>query len=125
MTVTSSIVLVKDVPAGQGVSYGHDYVTTFPTTLGLVSAGYADGLFRAGGSVAEVSVRGRRYRIAGRICMDQFVIDLGPATEVCVGDEVVLVGKGGPTAREWADAVGTIDYEVVCRFGGLRPKVAV
>lgn len=122
MTVTSTVVLVKDVPAGQGVSYGHDYVTAFPTTLGLVSAGYADGVFRAAGSVAEVSVRGRRYRIAGRVCMDQFVIDLGPATDVCVGDEVTLIGRGGPTAREWADAVGTIDYEVVCRFGGLRPK---
>src|SRR5660398_203614 len=57
-------------------------------TLGLVSAGYADGVFRAAGSVAEVAVKGRRYLIAGRVCMDQFVIDLGPATEVCVGDLV-------------------------------------
>lgn len=122
MSVTSEIVLVKDVPAGQGVSYGHAYVTAFPTTLGLVSAGYSDGVFRAGGSVAEVSVRGRRYRIAGRICMDQFVIDLGPATEVCVGDVVTLIGPGGPSAKDWAKAVGTIDYEIVCRFGGLRPK---
>ena len=122
MAVTSSIVLVKDVAAGQGVSYGHDYVTAFPTTLGLVSAGYADGVFRAAGSVAEVAVRGRRYRIDGRVCMDQFVIDLGPATDVCVGDEVTLIGPGGPSARDWATAVGTIDYEVVCRFGGLRPK---
>jgi len=122
MSVTCEIILVKDVPAGQGVSYGHDYVTIFPTTLGLVSAGYADGVFRAGGSVAEVSVRGRRYTIAGRVCMDQFVIDLGPATSVCVGDEVTLIGPEGPSARDWATAVGTIDYEIVCRFGGLRPK---
>lgn len=122
MSVTSQIILVKDVLAGQGVSYGHQYVTPFPTTLGLVSAGYADGVFRAGGSVAEVSVRGRRYVIAGRVCMDQFVIDLGPATDVCVGDEVTLVGPSGPTAADWAAAVGTIDYEIVCRFGGLRPK---
>ena len=122
MSVTSEIVLVKDVPAGQGVSYGHEYVTIIPTTLGVVSAGYSDGLFRAGGSVAEVSVRGRRYQIAGRICMDQFVIDLGPATEVSVGDTVTLIGPDGPSAKEWATAVGTIDYEIVCRFGGLRPK---
>jgi alanine racemase len=54
--------------------------------------------------------------------MDQFVIDLGPATEVCVGDEVTLIGPGGPSARDWATAVGTIDYEIVCRFGGLRVK---
>lgn len=122
MSVTSEIILVKDVEGGQGVSYGHEYVTIYPTTLGLVSAGYADGVFRAGGSVAEVSVRGRRYRIAGRVCMDQFVIDLGPATEVCVGDEVTLIGPEGPSARDWATAVGTIDYEILCRFGGLRPK---
>lgn len=122
MSVTSEIILVKDVGAGQGVSYGHEYVTVYPTTLGLVSAGYSDGVFRSGGSVAEVSVRGRRYTIAGRVCMDQFVIDLGPATEVCVGDEVTLIGPGGPSAREWATAAGTIDYEIVCRFGGLRPK---
>jgi alanine racemase len=123
MSVTSQIILVKDVSAGQGVSYGHEYVTEFPTTLGLVSAGYADGVFRAAGSVAEVSVRGRRYRIAGRVCMDQCVVDLGPATEVRVGDEVTLIGPGGPNARDWAQAVGTIDYEIVCRFGGLRAKV--
>lgn len=122
MSVTSEIILVKDVEGGQGVSYGHEYVTIYPTTLGLVSAGYADGVFRAGGSVAEVSVRGRRYRIAGRVCMDQFVIDLGPATEVCVGDEVTLIGPEGPSAQDWATAVGTIDYEILCRFGGLRPK---
>lgn len=122
MSVTAQIVLVKDVPAGQGVSYGHEYVTRFPTTLGLVSAGYADGVFRAAGSIVEVAIKNRRYLIAGRVCMDQFVIDLGPATEVCVGDEVTLMGPGGPSAREWAEAVGTIDYEIVCRFGGLRAE---
>ncbi|MCB2412935.1 alanine racemase [Demequina sp. TTPB684] len=125
MSVTSSIVLVKDVPAGQGVSYGHEYVTPFPTTLGLVSAGYADGVFRSAGSVADVAVRGRRYTIAGRVCMDQFVIDLGPATDVCVGDQVTLIGPDGPSAKDWARAVGTIDYEIVCRFGGLRAKGSV
>lgn len=122
MAVRSRVVLVKDVPAGQGVSYGHEYVTPYPTTLGLVSAGYADGVFRAAGGRAEVEIRGRRYTIAGRVCMDQFVVDLGPVTEVCEGDEVTLIGPGGPSATQWADAIGTIDYEVVCRFGGLRPK---
>lgn len=122
MSVTSRIVLIKQVPAGQGVSYGHDYVTSQPTTLGLVSAGYADGVFRSVGNVAQVAVRGRRYTIAGRVCMDQFVIDLGAQTDVAVGDEVTLIGAGGPSAPEWAAAAGTIDYEIVCRFGGLRPK---
>ena len=122
MAVRSTVVLVKDVPAGQGVSYAHQYVTPVPTTLGLVCAGYADGVFRAAGNRAEVEIRGRRYRIAGRVCMDQFVVDLGPATEVGEGDVATLIGPGGPTATEWADAVDTIDYEIVCRFGGLRPK---
>jgi len=122
MSVTSELVLIKDVPAGQGVSYGHEYVTPYPTTLGLVDAGYADGIMRSAGNVAEVAIRGRRYTIAGRVCMDQFVVDLGPVTECVVGDVVTLIGADGPSARDWADAVGTIDYEIVCRFGGLRPK---
>ena len=123
MRVTSTLVLVKEVGAGQGVSYGHDYVTPFPTTLGLVSAGYADGVFRSAGGEAEVAIRGRHYQIAGRVCMDQFVVDLGPAPDCVVGDEVVLIGTDGPSATDWAEAVGTINYEIVCRFGGLRHKV--
>ncbi|MFW2512988.1 alanine racemase [Demequina sp. SO4-13] len=122
MTVRSEVILVKDVPKGHGVSYGHEYVTPYPTTLGLVSAGYADGVFRSAGNCAEVAIRGRRYRIAGRVCMDQFVVDLGPATEVCVGDPVTLFGQDGPSATDWAHAIDTIDYEVVCRFGALRDK---
>ncbi|MFV0287538.1 MAG: alanine racemase [Demequina sp.] len=122
MAVRSRVVLVKDVPAGQGVSYAHQYVTPYPTTLGLISAGYADGVYRAAGNRAEVEIRGRRYTIAGRVCMDQFVVDLGPATEVREGDVATLIGPDGPTATDWAEAADTINYEVVCRFGGLRPK---
>lgn len=124
MSVTSTVTLVKEVRAGHGVSYGHDYVTERETHLGLIPAGYADGVFRAAGGRAEVAIRGVRYRIAGRVCMDQFVVDLGPSTSVVEGDVVTLIGPDGPSAREWADAAGTIDYEIVCRFGGLRPKVA-
>lgn len=122
MAVTTTLAMVKRVPTGHGVSYGHEYVTDRETVLGLVPVGYADGVFRSAGGRAEVSIGGRRYRIAGRVCMDQFVVDLGPDSAVREGDRVVLIGEGGPTAREWADAAGTIDYEVVCRFGGLRPK---
>ncbi|WP_062069891.1 alanine racemase [Demequina sediminicola] len=122
MAVHSEVILVKDVPAGQGVSYGHDYVTPYATTLGLVSAGYADGVFRNAGNVAEVAIRGTRFQISGRVCMDQFVVDLGPATDIVAGDTVTLIGPEGPSARDWATATGTIDYEIVCRFGGLRDK---
>jgi alanine racemase len=124
MSVTSSLALVKELPGGHGVSYGHEYVTPFDTCVGLVTVGYADGVFRSAGGVAQVEVRGRRYPIAGRVCMDQFVIDLGAATEARAGDTVTLIGPGGPTARDWATAANTIDYEIVCRFGGLRPKTA-
>ncbi len=123
MSVSTRLALVKPVHAGQGVSYGHEYTTDRETVLGLVPVGYADGVFRAcGGGRAQVAIRGVRYPIAGRVCMDQFVVDLGPDTEVVEGDEVTLIGPGGPSAQEWGDAAGTIDYEILCRFGGLRPK---
>lgn len=124
MRVTSSLVLTKHVSAGQGVSYGHDYVTANDTTLGLVSAGYADGVFRSASNAAQVSIQGKRYTIAGRVCMDQFVVDLGPDTTCKPGDDVVLIGPDGPSATDWAAAVGTINYEIVCRFGGLRAQGA-
>jgi alanine racemase len=123
MSVTSHVALVKEVGAGQGVSYGHEYVTPYSTTLALIPAGYADGVFRAAGGVAEVAINGRRYRIAGRVCMDQFVVDVGLSSEISEGDVVTLIGPGGPTASDWARAVGTIDYEIVCHFGQSRHQV--
>jgi alanine racemase len=122
MRVTSRVVAVKSVDAGQGVSYGHTYVTEQATTLALVSAGYADGVFRSASNAGPVTIRGQRYTVSGRVCMDQFVVDVGQGAPVAVGDEVVLVGPDGPSATEWADAAGTIDYEVVCRFGIGRIK---
>jgi alanine racemase len=108
------------VPAGSGVSYGHTYVTDRETTVAVVPVGYGDGLLRTGSSVAPVRVAGRRHRVAGRICMDQLVVDVGD-DEVAAGDEVLLFGSGsddGPTAEEWAQACGTISYEIVTRIGG-------
>lgn len=122
MAVRSEVILVKDVEAGQGVSYGHDYTTAEPTTLALVSAGYADGVFRAASNLAPVGIGGKRYRIAGRVCMDQFVVDVGAGADVRAGDTVTLFGEGGPSATDWANVLNTIDYEVVCRFGVLRDK---
>lgn len=125
MGVSTTLSMVKRVPAGHGVSYGHDYITPRDTVLGLVPVGYADGVFRSAAGRAEVEIDGARYPIAGRVCMDQFVVDLGPETTIREGARVTLVGVNGPSARDWADASGTIDYEVVCRFGGLRAKTAV
>jgi alanine racemase len=124
MTTRTRLVQVKRVPAGSGVSYGHRYTTKTQTTLGLVPVGYAEGVPRTAAGVAQVQTRGRRRTISGTVCMDQFVIDLGdePAE---AGDEVVLFGPGDagePTAQEWADALGTISYEIVTAFGCRWPK---
>ncbi|CCG05076.1 alanine racemase [Blastococcus saxobsidens] len=120
MTVRAAVALTKRVPAGAGVSYGHTYTTPAETTLALVPVGYADGVPRAGGNRAPVLAAGARRTIAGRVCMDQFVLDVGD-DPVAPGDEVVLWGpgeRGEPTAQDWADAVDTIHYELVTRIGG-------
>jgi len=119
MTVRAPVALVKRVPAGEGVSYGHTYVTARETTLCLIPLGYADGVPRHASSKAPVWVNGRVYEIAGRVCMDQFVLDCDDAV-VAAGDEAILFGpgdRGEPTADDWAAAIGTINYEIVTRFG--------
>ena len=125
MTLTARLSLVKRVPAGQGVSYGHAYITPRETVLGLVPLGYADGIPRNATNVGPVAVHGRPNVIAGRVCMDQFVVDLGPDSTAREGDEVVLFGADpeGPTAQGWADATGTISYEIVTRVGPRVPRV--
>jgi alanine racemase len=120
MTVRATVALTKRVPAGAGVSYGHTYFAPAETTLVLVPVGYADGVPRAAGNRAPVLAAGAQRPIAGRVCMDQFVLDVGDAA-VAPGDEVVLWGPGRhgePTAQQWADATDTIHYELVTRVGG-------
>lgn len=127
MTVTARLAGVKRVPAGQGVSYGHAYTTATETVLGLVPMGYADGIPRNASNVGPLAVAGARHTIAGRVCMDQVVVDLGPGSTATAGDEVVLFGAdpAGPTAQDWADATGTISYEIVTRIGPRVPRVLV
>src|SRR5262249_2475208 len=125
MTLTADVAVVKRAAAGSGVSYGHTYATRVETTLALVPAGYGDGVPRQGSNLLEVFAGGRRRRIAGRVCMDQFVIDVGDAP-IAAGDEVVLFGpgeRGEPTAQEWAEALGTISYEIVTRIGARVPRL--
>lgn len=117
MTLKCTVVQVKSIKAGEGVSYGHTWIAPRDTNLALLPAGYADGVYRALGGRMEVLIKGRRHRSVGRICMDQFVVDLGPGhTDVIEGDEAILFGpgtSGEPTAQDWADLIGTIHYEVV------------
>lgn len=124
MRVTSRLALVKDVPAGHGVSYGHTYVTERATRLALVPLGYADGVPRHASGRGPIQLSGRTYRVAGRVCMDQVVLDVGDVG-VRAGDEAVLFSDGRdgePTAQDWADAAGTISYEIVTRISTRLPR---
>ncbi|WP_326665418.1 alanine racemase [Streptomyces canus] len=127
MTLSASIALVKHVPGGHGVSYGHHYITPGATTLGLVPVGYADGIPRHASGAGPVLVDGKWRTVAGRIAMDQFVVDLG-GDEPATGTQAVLFGpgdRGEPTAEDWAQASGTIAYEIVTRIGTRVPRVYV
>ncbi|SEK91007.1 alanine racemase [Streptacidiphilus jiangxiensis] len=125
MSFRASLALVNQVPEGQGVSYGHYYVTAGETTLGLLPVGYADGVPRAASGSELVLVDGKRCTIAGRVAMDMCVVDLGGDTPP-VGSEVVLFGPGDhgeSTAADWAAACATIPYEIVTRIGARIPRV--
>lgn len=125
MTLAASVALVKQVPAGHGVSYGHHYVTEGETTLGLIPVGYADGIPRHASGRGPVLVAGEWRRVAGRVAMDQFVVDLG-GQRIPEGSEAVLFGpgdRGEPTAEDWAQAADTIAYEIVTRIGNRVPRV--
>ena len=119
MTLTAPIVLLKKVPAGSGVSYAHQYHTSADTTLALIPAGYADGVPRSATNKGPVLVGGEIRKVAGRVCMDQFVLDVGDL-DVSLGDEVILFGdpsRGEPSVEDWAIAADTISYEIITRIG--------
>lgn len=131
MSVLARVALVKRVAGGQGVAYGHEYTTRADTTLALLPLGYADGIPRHAGNAGALRLRGRTYPIAGRVSMDQIVLDLDDAanlTGVSEGDVAVVFGDGrdgGPTAEDWAVASGTIAYEIVTRIGARLPRAWV
>jgi alanine racemase len=122
MTLRSRLASVKRVPAGTGVSYGHSYVTSGATTLGVLPLGYADGIPRSASNAGPIQAAGARRTIAGRVCMDQVVVDLGD-DDAEPGDEAVVFGTTGPSADDWARACGTIGYEIVTRIGPRVPRV--
>lgn len=124
MTARATLCMVKPLATGAGVSYGHTWVADHETTVGLVPVGYGDGVPRHAGNTAETWVAGKRRPVRGRICMDQFVVDLA-GDPAAAGDEVVLFGTGRdgePTAQDWASACGTISYEIVTRIGGRMTR---
>ena len=120
MTARARLLMSKSLVAGDGVSYGHTWVADGDTSVGLVPVGYGDGVPRAAGNTASVWVGDAQRPVRGRVCMDQVVVDLHGELPP-PGTEVVLFGtgeRGEPTAQDWAEAVGTISYEIVTRIGG-------
>jgi alanine racemase len=125
MRLRAQLVNVKKIAAGAGVSYGWTWIADAPTTVGLVPLGYGDGIPRHAGNRASVGWSGAWVPIRGRICMDQFVVDLGADQAAQSGDEVILFGPGDhgePTAADWAAWCDTIGYEIVTRIGSRVPR---
>ncbi|MET0694435.1 MAG: alanine racemase [Propionibacteriaceae bacterium] len=128
MRLRAQLANVKQIPAGAGVSYGLTWVTEGETTVGLVPLGYGDGVPRQASNRAQVSVGDGRAKLRGNVCMDQFVVELGPDSDAAVGDEVTVFGAGDhgePTAADWAEWCDTIGYEIVTRIGSRVPRVYV
>ena len=124
MRLRAQLVNVKQIPAGASVSYGWTWTTDVPTTVGLVPLGYGDGIPRHAGNRAWVW-SGGRLPVRGRICMDQFVVELGAGSLAHPGDDVIVFGPGDhgePTAAEWAAWCDTIGYEIVTRIGIRVPR---
>ncbi len=120
MTLKSRITLVRTLPAGHGVSYGRQYVTTKPTRVATIGIGYGDGYPRhVSGKGAEVFINRHRCPILGRVTMDQIMVDVTGAGEVAEGDEVEIFGPNIPVA-EVAENAGTIVWEI---FTGITPRV--
>ncbi len=127
LSLVTRVSFVKEVPAGTPVSYGRRYHTDRRTRIATLPVGYGDGYSRLLTNRGEVLVRGRRYRVAGTVCMDHCMIDAGPDGDIRVGDAAVLIGTdGAETVSAWdlADAMGTIPYEVTCLLTARIPRIA-
>ncbi|MCP9818971.1 alanine racemase [Synechococcus sp. Cruz-9H2] len=126
MSVRARVCLIREVPAGVGVSYGHRYRTRRPTRLAVVTIGYADGVPRLLSNQLEVLFAGRRLAQVGAITMDQLLIDATEAPQLEVGSVVTLLGdEGGEriAPQDWAQATGTIPWEIVCGFKHRLPRL--
>jgi alanine racemase len=128
MALKTRVEYLKKVRRGATVGYGCTFTAAQDTWIATLPVGYADGYSRRHSNAAPVLVGGRRHRVAGRVCMDQIMVDLGPETEVQVGDEAVLVGRQGGeeiTLTELATLAGTIHYELACAVSPRVPRVYV
>ena len=116
MEWTTSVTFIKEIQAGDAVSYGCTFVADHPMRIATVRCGYGDGYHRAASGRAEVLIRGHRCRVVGRICMDQMMVDVSEVPDIEIGDRVTLIGKNGQqmiTAEDIARWADTISYEVL------------
>ncbi|MFH1137881.1 MAG: alanine racemase [Pseudomonadota bacterium] len=125
MSMTSRIIQVKTVPAGEGVGYGRTFTAAGETVLAVAPVGYAHGYSRRFSNKGYALIRGRRASIRGRVCMNLTMFDVTDIPGAAVGDEVVLLGSQGQekiTGRDLADIAETITYEIFCHLGGLNAR---
>lgn len=126
MTFKTRVLQVKQVPAGAGVSYGHTFVTSRPSVIGVLAVGYADGYRRGLQQGGEVMIRGRRAPVVGAVCMDLTMVDLTEVPGAAAGDEVILWGGAGEamiSVNDIARLAQTISYEMLCTVGKRVPRV--
>lgn len=127
LSLKTRVIFVKKISRALGISYGHDYIASCNTRVVTLPIGYGDGYPRNLSNTAPVLIRGRRFKISGRVCMDQFMVDVGGAS-VKTGDEAVLIGSQGKnniSVEELSVLAGTIPYEIVCGLGSRIPRVYV
>lgn len=128
MSFKTRIIQVKEVGPGQGISYGHTFVTRRKSKIAVLPVGYADGYLRKLSNRAQVLIGGKRAPVCGRVCMNATLVDVTDLPPVHAGDEVILMGKQGDgqiTADEMAQWMETISYEVLCLFGTFNERVYV
>ncbi len=128
MRWVTHVAQIKQLPAGHSIGYGLTFVTTRPYTVALIPQGYSDGYDRGFSSNSEVLIRGKRCPVLGRVAMNMFTVDVTDVLDVCVEDEVVLLGAQGDdtiTAEELGSLIGTINYEITTRVSPLLTRIIV
>mgnify|MGYP006276427303 CR=1 FL=1 len=126
MTLKAAVGRVHTLPKGETVSYGRTWTAPRDSRIALIPCGYADGIPRLASNRGEVLIRGQRAPIRGRVCMDQFMVDVTDIPGAAAGDEAVLFGRQGDAVlpvEEWAAHAHTINYEVVCAIAARVPRI--
>ncbi len=126
LELKSHVIFIKEVEKDIGIGYGSAFITKRKTKVATIPVGYGDGYPRNLSNKGDVLIRGQRAPIIGRVCMDQFMIDVTDIKDVSSGDEVTLVGNDGYeniTVEELSKLAGTFNYEFVCNLGKRIPRV--